>query len=97
MTFEGQHKYATVTEDSGENYREIATIMTELGYPMNHSSARNYVIRIMSKFVEAFAHEYDTALTANKVHSIAKDPAFQESIAEILRMIELERRRRMAR
>lgn len=92
-----EHRYATVTEDSGENYREIAAIMTELGFPMNHSSARNYVIRIMSKFVEAYAKEYDAVLTVDKVHDIAKNPEFQESIAEILRTIELERRRRMAR
>lgn len=91
------HKYATVTDDDGENYREIAAIMTAIGFPMNHSSARNYVIRIMSKFVDAFADEYGAVLTADRTQEIAKDPNFQESIADMLRTIELERRKRVAR
>ena len=49
--------YATVATDEGVNYREIADTMTELGFPMNHSSARNYVLRVMRKFVDAFADE----------------------------------------
>ncbi|NDD31357.1 MAG: hypothetical protein EB084_24160, partial [Proteobacteria bacterium] len=41
--------YATVDSD-GVNYREISEVMTEMGWPMNHSSARNYVLRAMRKF-----------------------------------------------
>ena len=47
--------YATVIESEGVNYREIADTMTELGFTMNHSSARNYVLRVMRKFAAAMA------------------------------------------
>ena len=44
--------HATVTEDDGVNYREIAEIMTEMGFKMQHSSAHNYVLRVMRKFAK---------------------------------------------
>ena len=90
------HRYATVIDEDGVNYREIAEIMTEFGYPMNHSSARNYVIRVMRHFVDAYAKEYDVPMTDDRAFTVAKDPNFQSSMAEILHTIELERRRKMA-
>ena len=43
--------YATV--EDGVNYRDIAETMSEIGFKMNHSSARNHVIRVMKKFADA--------------------------------------------
>jgi hypothetical protein len=45
--------YATVVDDGGMNYRSIAERMTEAGHPMNHASARNYVLRALQKFAIA--------------------------------------------
>ena len=84
--------YATVSSEDGINYREIADTMSELGYPMNHSSARNYVLRVMKKFVLEFASEYDLSLDSSKIDEIAKSPTFQSGITDILHAIELERR-----
>lgn len=84
--------YATIIEDDGDNYREIADTMTELGYQMNHSSARNYVIRVMRKFVTALAKVYDIDLDPIKINEVAKSPNFQKGIAEVLHIIENERR-----
>lgn len=84
--------YATVTSDDGVNYREISDMMTELGYPMNHSSARNYVIRIMKKFIETLANEYNIEVSNDRIEQIAKSPAFQHGIADLLQTIENERR-----
>ncbi len=80
--------YATVTEDEGVNYRDIAETMTELGFQMNHSSARNYVLRVMRKFVEALNAEWRLSLTEEKILEITKSPEFQQGIAEILHSIE---------
>ena len=87
--------YATVAEDEGVNYREIADTMTELGFSMNHSSARNYVLRVMRKFVKAFAGEWDVeGMDDRRIDEIAKNPQFQHGVADLLHVIEAARRTR---
>jgi len=88
--------YATVAEDEGVNYREIADTMTELGYPMNHSSARNYVLRAMRKFAKAFVTSMGLELDDAEIDGIAKDPSFQHGVTELLQTVEVQRRARMA-
>jgi hypothetical protein len=84
--------YATVADDEGDNYREIADMMTELGFNMNHSSARNYVLRVMRKFVKALADEYQFDLSEQRIDEIAKSPGFQHGIADLLHVVEAQRR-----
>ena len=61
-------KYVTISDDDeAEGYRSISTIMTAEGHKMNHSSARNYVLRAMKKFA----------------YAIAKNPMFQKTIGEL--------------
>ena len=81
--------YATVIEDDGVNYREIADIMSEIGFVMNHSSARNYVLRVMTKFAEEFAKEWDIDITDENIKSIAASPQFQNVIADLLHNLEI--------
>lgn len=83
--------YATVA-DEGTNYREIADMMTMIGFKMNHSSARNYVLRVMRKFANAITENWDIKLSDDKIDEIIKDPNFQEGISDVLQMIE-ERRK----
>ena len=85
--------YATVTEDAGVNYREIAEMMTEIGYKMNHSSARNYVLRIMKKFASAIIESWDLSVSEQKVEKIVKSPQFQQSICGILQNIDTKNSR----
>ena len=92
-----ESRYATVTDDDGGNYREIASVMTELGFKMNHSSARNYVLRIMKRFAEEYSREFGASMTDCRLLQIAKDPMFQSTIAELLQTIELDRRRTIKR
>ena len=87
--------YATVAEDEGVNYREIAELMTELGYGMNHSSARNYVLRVMRKLVSALAEAWGQELDERRIDEIAKDPNFQHAMADLLHVIEARRRKRV--
>lgn len=86
--------YATVAEEDGINYREIAEVMTDLGFSMNHSSARNYVLRVMRKFAVALAWGWNRDLDEKQVDEISKDPGFQHGIAELLQVIEMRRRAR---
>lgn len=84
--------YATVANDEGDNYREIADMMTEMGFNMNHSSARNYVLRVMRKFVKTLADEYQFDLSEQRIDEIAKNPRFQHGIADLLHVVEAQRR-----
>lgn len=84
--------YATVTEDEGVNYREISDMMTEIGFKMNHSSARNYVLRVMKKFAEALVKEWNVDVDPSRLDTISKSPQFQQAIYEVLQQIEAQRK-----
>jgi len=93
--------YATVAEDEGVNYREIADTMTELGFSMNHSSARNYVLRVMRKFAKAFTADmkkFESLETEvfddQRIDELAKNPTFQHGVADLLHVVEAQRRSR---
>ncbi len=79
--------YATVTSDDGVNYREIANTMTEIGFKMNHSSARNYVLRVMKKFGKAVTDSWDLKISDSELERICKTPQFQQGICDILQSI----------
>lgn len=83
--------YATITEEDGVNYREISEIMTEMGWSMNHSSARNYVLRGMKKFAEAFT-EHVGVKHPGGWEELAKSPEFQSFVSDVLHRIEAERK-----
>ncbi len=87
-----ENGYATLIDDDGVNYREIAEIMTYMGYQMNHSSARNYVIRIMQKFAAELCDSWDVDADEKEIERIARDPRFQSTIAEIMHCLEANRR-----
>lgn len=84
--------YATVADDEGENYREIAQLMTLMGHRMNHSSARNYVLRIMTRFARAFVDAYGITADDEKIEAMARSPMFQSGISDMLQIIESRRR-----
>ena len=84
--------YATVLDEEGINYREIAEIMSEIGFVMNHSSARNYILRVMTKLVEGFDKEWDMKLSSDKVKLAATSPQFQNVISDLLHNLEATRK-----
>jgi hypothetical protein len=93
-----QKEYATVADEEGDNYRDIADMMTMMGFEMNHSSARNYLIRVMKKFAETFSERLGSPMKSEAVmYRIAKDPGFQSSVSELLHIVELDRRREECR
>lgn len=84
--------YATVARDDGENYRDIAAVMSAMGYPMNHSSARNHVLRVMRRFAEAFALALGVEADEARLHEIARSPTFQAGVCGLLQQLEARRR-----
>lgn len=93
MSENDRRRYASVVNDEGVNYRDIADVMSELGFCMNHSSARNHVLRIMRKFVHALAENSGTKLDETAIDVVAKSAEFQQNVSDILHEIEGERRR----
>lgn len=85
--------YATVAFDEGVNYREIADMMTEIGFKMNHSSARNYVLRVMRKFAEAIIDSWGLDVTEDRLEKIVKSPDFQEAICDVLQIVKTNNQR----
>lgn len=84
--------YATVAHEDGNNYRDIADVMTVLGHPMNHSSARNHVLRIMQRFAVAFMLSQGITPDQARVEEVARSPAFQSGVLDLLQQLELRRR-----
>jgi len=81
--------YATVGEEDGVNYREMSEIMTQNGFEMNHSSARNYVLRVMRKFADELMKEWGLSTRDFDAEIIAKSPQFQQGIGEILQELHI--------
>ena len=80
--FKAANGYATVGERGGLGYREIAEIMSDSGYPMKHSAARNYFLQGMRKLAAPVLEQY--GLSRDEIDRIALDPRFQESVADII-------------
>ena len=85
-------EYSTSALDDGVNYRNIADLMSEMGFQMNHSSARNYVLRVMKKFVEALCEKWNIQVNEDRVKNIAQSSNFQQGMFELLHVIEFGRK-----
>jgi HD superfamily phosphohydrolase YqeK len=79
--------YATVFEDDGADYRMISQAMTDVGWKMNHTSARNHVLRVMNKFARAYAEKFGIEPTEAKLSEIARDARFQSAISDMLQTV----------
>jgi len=77
--------YSTVGKGvGGMDYRRISQRMSQLGYKMNHATARNEFLRGMKKIVVALAAEYGLSLTEKEISKIARDPQFQSGACELI-------------
>jgi hypothetical protein len=66
------------------DYRNIAASMTARGYPLNHSSVRNYVLRGMNKITDRLIREDILPIKQSKCETVARCAAFQDCIGELL-------------
>ena len=80
------HGYATVSHDEGGlGYREIAEIMCESGFKMNHSTARNIFLSAMRKVARDSCHIFGIDPTEENLKRISSDPRFQSGVIDILK------------
>lgn len=83
-------EYATVADTLGCDYREIADTLTVIGWPMNHSSARNYVLRGIQKIAARVLDACGMDSSHASSRAVARSAQFQAGLAEVLRLIEDE-------
>ena len=77
--------YFTVASISGaDDYKLIAKKCTEMGYKMQHSTARNVFLSAMTKIAKSIHTSNGSIASENELFEIAKNPVFQSSVAEIL-------------
>tara|TARA_R110000824_G_scaffold46289_16_gene133186 strand:- start:4236 stop:4511 length:276 start_codon:yes stop_codon:yes gene_type:complete len=83
--YRSSHGYATVkTNIGGLGYREIAEKMSEDGFKMNHSTARNIFLGAMSKLAREACMMYEVSPNSANLKKISSDPRFQSGIFDIL-------------
>ena len=70
----------------GMGYREIAERMTEAGDKMNHSTARNVVLRALEKIAQPLVDIMSDDVGTDAA-VIARDPRFQASMIAMLQDI----------
>lgn len=73
--------YCSLEED-GLDFREISEAMTSAGFKMNHSSARNWLLRAMQKFAEEIYS--DSEMTQEQISEISRSPVFQSFMCSCL-------------
>ena len=83
--FKSENGYGTSKLFDGMTYHEIADTMRESGFKMNHSTARNIVLRGFCKIVKSITESYGEKYSNEKIKEIAKSPDFQESIITIMK------------
>jgi len=84
--FKSKHGYATVkASQEGLGYREIAEVMTDRGFKMNHSTARNIFLSAMEKLAEGCCTLYEKDKNPIALKQISSDPRFQSGILDILK------------
>ena len=83
--FKSENGYATTTELGGKSYQQIADIMTDRGYKMNHSTARNLCVNGLKKIVQEVIKQQGVTLNDADIKRVAKDPRFQSGLCDILK------------
>jgi len=83
--YRSSHGYATVKTDMGGlGYREIAEKMSDDGFKMNHSTARNIFLSVMTKLAREACLMYEVPPNTENLKKISSDPRFQSGIFDIL-------------
>ena len=83
MANKKKHTNGYATFEDGLGFREIADKLHEDGETdrlMRHTSIRNYFLRGVEKLAEPIAQR-----SGRTIREVARDPRFQQALAEILR------------
>ena len=76
------NKYVTLK--NGTDFRKIAKLMSKVGYPMNHATARNLLILSLESMFVIISQGMGLDLTEEQIKEILKNSKFHDSLSEIL-------------
>ena len=88
--FKVENGYATNAELGGKSYQQIANSMTDKGFKMNHSTARNIHVNGLVKIAKSVTDLHGLQLSEQDIIKIAKDPRFQIGICDIIKDIDVK-------
>ena len=88
--FKVENGYATNAELGGKSYQQIANSMTDKGFKMNHSTARNIHVNGLVKIAKSVTDLHGLLLSEKDIIKIAKDPRFQIGICDIIKDIDVK-------
>ncbi len=86
-----ENGYSTSKSLGGDSYQEISDKMSDQGFKMNHSTARNVFVNSLKKIAKDVTSLYDIDCDDRELSRIAKDPRFQGAIVEFMRESKSER------
>ena len=89
--YKKENGYATSSTLGGKGYVEIAEVMNDEGFKMNHSTARNVFVNALIKVADEIADLYQLELTDKDLKRLAINPDFQDSVRGFLSELEIER------
>ena len=89
--FKSENGYGTSKLFDGLTYHEIADSMREVGFKMNHSTARNVFVNALIKVADEIADLYDLQLTDKELKKLAINPDFQDSVRGFMCEVDSER------
>ena len=73
---------------NAKNYKQISIACKEKGIKVGPSNARNILLSAMKKIAKPICEENDVDTSDEAIMSIAKNPSFQMSVADIVKEIE---------
>lgn len=82
MSCQGK-KYITLN-DGGIDFRKIARIMTNRGYPLNHATARNQVIHAMKELLLFVSEELGADLTPEQAMALVNNKDTHDALHDVL-------------
>lgn len=80
----GAKKYVTIEE--GCDFRKIAQIMTEAGFPMNHATARNQLMLAMENLLTDVSRQIGVKVEKKHVMDMLHNQEVHNSLADILQL-----------
>lgn len=73
-----------ITLDDGKDFRQIASIMSGLGFNCNHATVRNVLMSAMFKLIRHITDEIGEELTDEELIGILKNQNLHNSLQDVL-------------
>lgn len=78
------NKMKYVTLEEGTDFRKIARIMSDSGFQMNHSTARNVLMTSLTNLFKHISSELDVEMTESQIKNVLRDQRVHEALSDIL-------------